>query len=223
MSDDTLQKATEYSKFAMLRMEFLGLPPTPNNYALLYTYASGRLPEIKSIVDESVRKGGMNVTKAQEIFQKYLGGDKEREILENNVKSLTEELGKVMTVISSARTGTDQFTETLSGFNTSLNKPLSVDELRSTVAKVISETKEIAKQNQELHEKLAQSSQQMNVMREDLSRVQKESLTDPLTGVGNRKHFVNELKRMVFEADDQKTALSLMMIDIDFFKKFDRS
>src|SRR6185369_9306419 len=56
--------------------------------------------------------------------------------------------------------------------------------------------------------------------KEDLSKAQKETLTDPLTGVGNRKHFANELKRLAKEADETKTPLSLLMIDIDHFKKF---
>lgn len=220
MFDDSLQKANEYAKAALLRLEFLGLAPLPQNYELLYAYVSGRLPEIKSIVDEAVRKGGISQDYAKEIYEKYLGGDKEKEILKSNVKSLSEELAKVMTLIATASEGTTEFTKTLSGFSTNLNKPLSVDELRSAVSKVVEETKAISVKNQQLQEKLEKSSAQITVMQEDLSRVQKESLTDALTGVGNRKFMINELRRMVFESDEQKTPLSLLMIDIDFFKKF---
>lgn len=217
---DGLQKASEYAKSAMLRMEFLGLPPIPDNYALLYAYASGRLPEIKSIVDDAVRKGGLSTEQAKLIHEKHMGLGQEKKELEDNIKSLTEELSRVMQVISEARHGTTQFTQTLNSFSGDLGKPMSVDELRATVSKVAAETKAMAAQNQQLQEKLQQSTQQITVMKEDLTKAQKESLTDALTAVGNRKYFVNELKRLVFEADDQKSPLSVLMIDIDFFKKF---
>lgn len=218
--NDNLQKANEYAKSAMLRLEFLALAPTPQNFALMYAYASGRLPQIKGIIDEAVRKGGLNPAMAQEIYDKYLGEDDEKKILENNVKSLSEELTRVMQIVTDARAGTTQFNESLTGFTKDLSKPQSVDQLRAAVSRMAEETKQIAAQNQKLQQELAQSSQQMTAMKEDLSRVQKESLTDALTGVGNRKFLVNELKRLVFEADDTKAPLSLLMIDIDFFKKF---
>jgi diguanylate cyclase len=218
--NDSFQKANEYAKFAMLRMEFLGLQPTPQNYALLYAYASGRLPEIKGLIDEAVRKGGLGADQARDLYNKYLGSDKERAVLEENVRTLTEELARVMQVIAQAGKGTTQFTETLSGFTTNLAKPMSVEELRGTVSKMVEDTRAIAAQNHKLQEQLAESSQQMTAMREDLSRVQKESLTDTLTGVGNRKHFINQVKRLVYEAEEQKLPLSLLMIDIDHFKKF---
>src|ERR1043166_855172 len=85
--NDSLQKAGEYAKSAMLRLEFLGLPPTPQNYALLYAYASGRLPEIKNVIDEVIKKGGLNPAQASELFQKHIGGENEKQVLENRVKT----------------------------------------------------------------------------------------------------------------------------------------
>jgi diguanylate cyclase len=218
--NDTLQKASEYAKSALLRLEFLGLAPTPNNYSLMYAYTSGRIPEIKPIIDDAIRKGGLNVEQMKSIHEKYLGLHSDRDILESNLRAMTQELQHVMGILGQAKAGTDQFNQTLSNFTGDLNKPLSVEQFRATVNRVVSETKAITQQNQQLQEKLDESSQQLGVLKEDLNKAQKESLTDPLTSVGNRKHFVNELKRLVFEADDQKTPLSLLMIDIDYFKKF---
>lgn len=220
MFEDSVQKANEYSKAALLRLEFLNLAPTPQNFELLYAYVSGRLPQIKEIVDGAVRGGGFTAQQAKEIYDKYLGADKEKEVLQNTVKSLSDELSRVMELVSNANEGTEQFNETLSGFSTNLKKPLSVEQLHSAVDKVVAETKKIAHRNQELQEQLQKSSEQMSVMQEDLTRVQKETLTDALTGVGNRKHLSNELKRMVIDAEEQKSPVSLLMVDIDHFKKF---
>ncbi|MBI3420427.1 MAG: GGDEF domain-containing protein [Proteobacteria bacterium] len=218
--NDPLQKASEYAKAALLRLEFLGLPPTPQNFSLMYAYASGKVPEIKSVMDEAVRKGGLSGDQARAIYERHMGAGSEREAVDRSVKALNEELARVMSMVQSANVGTSQFSQTLNSFSGEIAKPMSVEEIRATVSKVMQETKTIAQQNQQLQAKLEQSAQQLNVMKEDLTKAQKESLTDPLTGVGNRKHFTTEMKRLAREAEDLKTPLSLLMIDIDHFKKF---
>jgi diguanylate cyclase len=217
---DPLQKANEYAKAAMLRLEFLGLPPTPNNFTLMYAYASGRLPEIKAAMDEAVRNGGLSPEHAQAMYERHFGIGNDRETIDRNMHALNEELAKVMDMITTADSGTKEFNKTLSSFTGDLAKPLSVDQIRATVTKVVQETKMIAQHNQKLQEKLQESSQQLTVLKEDLSRAQKESLTDSLTGVGNRKHFVSEIKRLTKESREQHAPLSLLMVDIDHFKKF---
>jgi len=50
--------------------------------------------------------------------------------------------------------------------------------------------------------------------------VRTESLTDPLTGLSNRKHFDERLTQAIEEASERSEALSLIMTDIDHFKAF---
>lgn len=45
------------------------------------------------------------------------------------------------------------------------------------------------------------------------------SETDPLTGVGNRRHFMNRARQAVFEAVSLQAPLSIVLIDIDHFKR----
>jgi diguanylate cyclase len=45
-------------------------------------------------------------------------------------------------------------------------------------------------------------------------------MTDALTGLANRKLFDVEFYRMVNEAHNNKRPLSLLMVDIDYFKSF---
>jgi diguanylate cyclase len=49
------------------------------------------------------------------------------------------------------------------------------------------------------------------------------SLTDPLTGLANRRHFDERIERAVAEAAERKEPFSLMMIDVDHFKTFNDS
>ncbi|MDQ2982424.1 MAG: GGDEF domain-containing protein [Actinomycetota bacterium] len=49
------------------------------------------------------------------------------------------------------------------------------------------------------------------------------ALTDPLTGLGNRRHFLERLERALGDAETADTPLSLCLIDVDDFKQINDS
>ena len=49
-------------------------------------------------------------------------------------------------------------------------------------------------------------------------RAMKLALTDPLTGLGNHRHFQERLQRELLDAEERGTSLTLCLIDIDDFK-----
>lgn len=53
-----------------------------------------------------------------------------------------------------------------------------------------------------------------------LAEVRRLSRTDSLTGLANRRAMQEQLEREVCRADRQRTAISVLMIDIDYFKAF---
>jgi diguanylate cyclase (GGDEF)-like protein/putative nucleotidyltransferase with HDIG domain len=50
-------------------------------------------------------------------------------------------------------------------------------------------------------------------------RAMRLALTDPLSGLGNHRHFHERLQRELLNAEDQGTPLTLCFVDIDDFKK----
>jgi diguanylate cyclase (GGDEF)-like protein len=50
-------------------------------------------------------------------------------------------------------------------------------------------------------------------------RAMRLALTDPLTGLGNHRHFHERLQRELLHAEEQHTPLTLCFVDIDDFKK----
>ncbi len=54
-------------------------------------------------------------------------------------------------------------------------------------------------------------------------RAMRLALTDPLTGLGNHRHFHERLQRELVAADDDAKTLSLCLIDIDNFKRINDS
>ncbi|MEJ2725345.1 MAG: diguanylate cyclase [Deltaproteobacteria bacterium] len=74
-------------------------------------------------------------------------------------------------------------------------------------------------QLQELEAKIRRIINERN-LRKELSRL---SITDSLTGLYNQRYFYKRLKEEVVRARRQKTALSLILLDLDNFKAFNDS
>jgi len=78
----------------------------------------------------------------------------------------------------------------------------------------------MANHNQHLTAELQKSSVEMDALRRRLDVVRLESLTDGLTGLANRRMFDETLRMRFDEARGARTELSLLLCDVDYFKRF---
>ena len=67
---------------------------------------------------------------------------------------------------------------------------------------------------------LQNSANEVRRLRAAMEGIQRDALTDPLTNLGNRRAFEQNLERACADMDDTKTSLTLAVIDIDHFKSF---
>lgn len=65
--------------------------------------------------------------------------------------------------------------------------------------------------------------QRLNELRQSKERLQKMALTDPLTGLGNRATFDMSIKQASARTQRSATPYSLLLIDLDHFKRFNDS
>lgn len=97
----------------------------------------------------------------------------------------------------------------LAGGDAYLPKPLNPTRLRLTVLAM--------ERIYLMRQRLQQAQQELQAANLELERL---SLRDPLTGLGNRRHFDNNWAMQFALARRNKTPLSLIICDIDFFKKY---
>jgi diguanylate cyclase len=113
------------------------------------------------------------------------------------------------------------FGTTLDNFSSALgDSQPPAHKMRALIADLISETQVMAERNQTLEGRLGKIAGEVNELRTNLEAVQREALTDALTGIPNRKFFDGRLKEAVREAVKSKEPLSLLLCDIDHFKRF---
>ena len=87
-------------------------------------------------------------------------------------------------------------------------------------AAVFSAMDQMLAANSELQQRLEQAEKQLAAQAAEIKAHESEARTDSLTGLSNRRAFDDELKRRLSEWQRKGTPCTLVLIDIDFFKKF---
>lgn len=207
----------------MERIEELGLSPTPENYELWFVHYSGSDPELTKVLDKAIKEYNDNFTDeiCYEIYQEFLGGFREEKRVMQAGDTIQKTIKDINTIVASTKANAHEYGETLERANLGLREGKDKDEIRGLLADMMDDTREMIKRNSELEETLEQSSRVMEDMRRDLEIARKEALTDPLTGLANRKAFDHEVKRLSSLANDgEDYSFSIILMDIDFFKTF---
>jgi diguanylate cyclase len=108
----------------------------------------------------------------------------------------------------------------LATFSSALDHARPAPDLRALVDEILAETRAMQERARRLEVELDQSSQQIEGLRVDLAKAQRDANTDSLTGIANRKYFDYELGAAAEEAQLRHQPLSLLLADIDQFKRF---
>jgi diguanylate cyclase len=79
---------------------------------------------------------------------------------------------------------------------------------------------QILSANDDLQQRLEKAEKQLEAQAAEIKAYESEARTDSLTGLSNRRAFDDELRRRLNEWDRKRTPLTLIILDIDHFKKF---
>lgn len=206
----------------------IGLPPTPTNYAVWYAHVSGDNPALSRGLAERMATGEPLTSEILEaLWRQYCapGGDP---VLINEA---SEKLGRVMArlgeQIASAGGSTGEFAGALSRFGqeivAGLSSPDIASVMRDATRRMLIETRRIAESNRSLEGTLEAAGGEVATLRSDLDDLRRQSLTDPLTGVGNRQALEARLAELVERARLTGEPFSVIAFDIDHFRRFNEA
>jgi diguanylate cyclase len=112
------------------------------------------------------------------------------------------------------------YNESLADMSSKLGNTKDRDGVRAIIESLVQTANEMQNNNNKLEARLNASRQEISQLQQNLETVRNESLTDPLTGLSNRKHFDNAIAKALGEAIERNEPMSLIMTDIDHFKSF---
>jgi len=220
---DEHERTMAFAEIALGQIKALQQPAIPRNYEIWYTYATGYNPSLNQTINETLaRTGTLSAKDLDDIYNSFLSPSRLTDRIDIVGSKVVDEIDQITAMIEAAVGTTSSYTESLVDVSQRLGTT-DRDGLRSIVEILVRSTREVEQTNQSLEARLRASKQEINQLQENLETVRNESLTDPLTGLANRKYFDQMVERAVGDAKGKEEQLSLLMTDVDHFKAFNDS
>ena len=218
---NTAEKTTDYSRQAIESMAHQGISATPENYTVWYAYHSGREPDLGRTIDVLVdNKQPVDNDLCAELYNRYFTSDDQSEAVLGVSDRIEQAVEQIMAAVGAAGDSAAQFGESLQTFTGKLSGKSAALDLREATQAILQETRSVQAQNLKLEDQLKTSSREVEELRQHLEETRREAVTDSLTGLNNRKQFDISLRDWAGRCMEKGTALSVLIFDIDHFKKF---
>lgn len=201
---DTVEQSTDYAQSAMAALARMNVAPDPRNFTVWYAYFSGRYPELNRAIDlRLAADGAIDERTHVELFERFFGVEHEGRGLLKTGARLKRHGEHMVALFGDAAA-------TLAEQQQRLDRADAADQTAALAAELLTTV-------EGLRAKLAAATRHVSAVNKDLETLRREAMTDPLTGIANRKFFEIRLGE---EADENAEPLSLLLLDIDHFRAF---
>jgi diguanylate cyclase len=127
---------------------------------------------------------------------------------------------KITTALGDIGDGIEKYRAALKDFSGDLSGTASSTDLTNLISGILSETKSMDGQVNNLQGRVRESSDELEALRRELAETKREAMTDKLTGLANRRCFDESLLQLTTGARDSGAPLSIALCDVDHFKNF---
>lgn len=222
--EDDHTRTIVYAERALDFLRQHALPAYPRFYEVWYTYAAGFNHALnKAVNDVSEAAEHLSSENVQEIYNQFLSPNRLGDRIDKVGTKLSAEIRDMLDRLSQNSDMVSEYGSSLEGARIELENLESPAQLSALVTRLLKATTDTAHANSALERQLIESHEQIESLRESLEAIRHESVTDELTTLYNRKHFDQSIERMMRHAADTKEPLSLLITDIDHFKRFNDS
>lgn len=144
---------------------------------------------------------------------------KATQLITKTSSSLTQELGKVLSLIRAHVASNEAYTKSLASAQARLAGLSEPEQVRVIVKLLVAENERMRRDTVELRGKLEASRGEIEALQVSLSAAEEQGNRDALTSIGNRRFFDTVLQKELAVASETGEALSIILCDIDHFKK----
>ena len=215
------EKAREIHDRAHQLLEAHQIAPTPLNYELWFFHELGQNDDLRNALDAAVSSGKAgDVEFARGLHERFFRRSGSAEDMDEVGARIATELKKLAGALQSTGEGTAAYGRTLGDAAQKLAQSDVSPQLREVIDQVASATIAMAEKNRALRTQVDASATEMQTLRTQVDVLRKEGQLDALTGLINRRGFDERIAAAVSDAKASKKPVSLLMCDIDHFKRF---
>jgi diguanylate cyclase len=215
------QRTIAIAEVALRQIKALRLPATPRNFEIWFVYASGCNSSLnQTINDIMARNGAITTADLDQVYDNYISVNRLADKTDQLGSRIKGEIEEIIAAIGAAAGDASDYSESLAEFGSALEHATDSTGIRAIVRGLLQATSRMEQNNKALEARLSASRQEISELHRSLDAVRKESLTDPLTSLANRKYFDAAMPKRIASARERGEPLSLLMTDIDYFKNF---
>ena len=221
-AQEELDRSYEVVKKLLPFMAKRGIPATPKNYRLFYDYIVFANPELNKALNELLEKGVRFQSQVSNGLHAFFYSREAADLQASALKAAMDfiNLSDNMTEsINTVREQHSQFQEALTNTSQQVADIDSAGELEPHLKSLLSETEQALANTDTFSGKLREAHGTIATLKEELKTQIDLTKVDELTKLSNRRHLNQEAPRLIHESVESGRPLSVIIFDIDLFKK----
>lgn len=211
------QKALEYASETMAMIEKLSVDPNPIHYLVVYEAIAKVEPNLANKISKNLQAANYDDELASEFFNHVIKSTCFDVLVNGDFEELIDSLSSSIENWMEHFVDDQKTIDEVMGELESMNLPGKVHNLIHGKLKAVLED-----QKQETSQLLAtieQTEKAFQKLSEEINQIKEISLKDELTGLLNRRGLNQSLPELIEWAHESQSSFSLVLIDIDHFKK----
>jgi diguanylate cyclase len=219
---DSKERSSELLRLALPLMSRQAAGVHPVSYALWYEYVSQSNPRLRRAVDAALATGALDEARTLQLYETHVAPPGAA-----SVEAIGEGIERVAGRMSDSAAQAEGETERVRTALEAALRKLSHGDPATAGGQGVVEVQGIVAQiggtMASLKQRLQDSRQEIEVLRQEVARAEEAALVDSLTGLANRRAFDLALEAQVAGAQPGRAGLCLLMADIDHFKQINDS
>lgn len=217
--EDTIERSAEFLRQALPYMSKQSAALTPVSYAVWYEYVSGRNEALRAQLDKILASGTkLDDLSTRSLFTQYIA-DVDSGTAQRVTEGLQRALSGMVETAEAAGSHTERFGSSLSRLSDEFKEAEDPQAQAAAIGNVLESTREMQSAVSGLQDRLKESQNQIQALKQEVARARTDALIDGLTGLANRRAFDQCIEACLADEAAQATGLCLVMLDIDHFKR----
>ncbi len=213
------EQCYEYFRMSLSGLIECRVPVNPVNYAVWYEYVSGKNNALNAVMEKLFKQPvRIDNTIHKKLYNRFVAEDDKQVTLEV-VKTITELLASLDRSTGEEMTLQE---EAITDYTAQLMEVDEPEEVGEIVDCLLSKTRMMMETGRTLKERVNASCRELDELKEEIDRFKLASVTDPLSGLLNRRGCEDAFDKEVKNGGEGGSA-SLIMMDIDHFKRINDS
>ena len=197
------------------------VPPTPENFSVWFNYAMGASPALRKTIDILVaNKRKFDSATNHDLYVTYVKPRADSGVAEDFPEQLQGVISSAREFLATAISDNRTQIETLGEVSSQCG---ASSDPRPIIERLVIELSNATARASSLEVNFIETSEELEKIRDSLKLAEQHSNTDALTGLANRRALEEFVRSAQITSMETGEPLSILMIDIDHFKKFNDS